>query len=175
MAPFRNSDQRWSNCLYERAVQTEGRKHESCAYNREDLEAQKLVQAKGRKPESCTKRKDAEAWIQHNADNTTEPIIVTNPVVMVNKINENNFLSETINKGSNTLFSDMIINQSFVQQQLREEEKTSNVKQTSDRDNNNSESCISDQSKDHETEAQSIQTKKKRKQKIKKKNSKVYI
>ena len=58
-------------------------------------------------------------------------------------------------------------------EQLREDDMVLNIKQASQRDNNNSEIFILDQSKDPDMEAKTIQTGKKRKQK--KKNSKVDI
>ena len=70
---------------------------------------------------------------------------------------------------SNSFFSELIIyeNQSFLSQQLRENDMAANVKQASERDNNNSESFISYQAKDPDLDANTILTKKKRKQKKK--------
>ena len=62
------------NCQHERAFQTEGRKFESYENKRQDTEVQS----------------------QHNADNTAESSIVTNPTVISNNRNENSFFSETI-------------------------------------------------------------------------------
>ena len=65
-------------------------------------------------------------------------------MVTGNSNNENSFFSElTINE-----------NQSFVSEQLREDDMVANIKQTSQRDYNNSESFISDQSTDPDMEAQ---------------------
>ena len=76
-------------------------------------------------------------------------------MVIGNNNNENSFLSElTINE-----------NQSFVSEQLREDDTVANIRQARQRSNNNSESFISDQSKDPDIEAKTIQTKKKRKTK----------
>ena len=46
--------------------------------------------------ESCTnRRQDAETQSQHNADNTTEPSVFTNPMVIGNNNTENSFPSES--------------------------------------------------------------------------------
>ena len=109
------------------------------------------------------KRQDADTQRQHNADKPTLPSVITNPIVIGSNNNENIFLSWlTVND-----------NQSFVLEQLREDDMVANIKQASHRDNNNNESFISDKSKDPFIELKTIQSKKKRKQK--KKNSKVDI
>ena len=109
---------------------------------------------------------------QHNADNTAKPSVITNPMVTGNNNNENNFLSEPINKDSNSVFSELIINenQSLVSEKLREDDMAANVKK-SERDNSNNESFISDQAKDPDIVENTKQNKKNRK----KKNSKVNI
>ena len=115
---------------------------------------------------------------QHNADNTAESSIVTNPTVTGNNRNENNFFWETINNGSNIFLSELIIieKQSFVSGQLRKDDTAAaNAKQTSEIHTNNNESFISDQYKDSNLAMQTIQKKKKRKQKIKKNKSKIDI
>ena len=72
LASDNSMDNRKRNCQYERAVQMEDRI-----------------------PESCTnKRQDAEAQNQHNANNTAEPSVISNPMVMGNNYNENSFPSE---------------------------------------------------------------------------------
>ena len=96
-------------------------------------------------PESCTnKRQDAETQKQHNTDKTAKPSVITNPIVMDNNNSEKSFILEPINKDNNIFLSELIINehQSFVSEQLREYAMTANVKQTSERDNNNSERFI---------------------------------
>ena len=88
---------------------------------------------------------------QHNADNTAESSIVTNPMVISNNSNKNSFSSETINKDSNSFLSRLIINenQSFVSDQLRKDDMAAvNAKQTHEISNNDNESFISDQYKD---------------------------
>ena len=117
------------NYLCERAVQTQSRK----------LESLRAI------PESSTnKRQDVYTQSQHKVKNITEPSVISNPMVMVNNNNENNFLSElTINQ-----------NQSFVSEQLRKDDTV--AKQASQRDNDNSERFISDQSKDPDIEAKTI-------------------
>ena len=96
-----------------------GKKLESYADHRQDVDAQKAVQAEGSTPESSTsKRQDADTQSQHNADNTTKPRVVTNPTVTGNNNNENSFLSElSINE-----------NQSFVSEQLRADDTVANIK-----------------------------------------------
>ena len=128
----------------------------------------KTVQAEGGMPESCrNKRQDAETQSQHNADNTTEQGVITSPMVMGDNNNENSFYSESTNNDTNSFFSELIINekQSF-SDQSRQENMVANVKQATD--SNNSESFISYQSKDPDTEAKTIQTITTRKQKKKK-------
>ena len=61
-----------------------------------------------------------------------------------------------------------------IKEQLREDNMLANIKQASQRDNNNAERFISDQYKDPDMEAKIIQTKKEKKAK-EKKNSKVDI
>ena len=98
MASGDNAHQRYRNCQCERVVQTEGRKLESYAENGQDVDTLKTVQAGGTPESSTNKRQDSDTQCQHNADNTTEPCINTNPMIMGKKNNENSFLSElTIN------------------------------------------------------------------------------
>ena len=133
-----NAYSRQRNCQYERPVQTGGRNFESYADNRQDVDAQKAVQTEGSTPDSSTnKRHDVDTQSQHNADVTTKPSVITNPMVMGNNNNENIFLSELI----------ISENQNFVSQQLREGDTVTNIKQAGQRDNNSSEIFISDQSK----------------------------
>ena len=72
------------------------------------------------------------------------------------------------------VFSELIINenQSFASEQLRENDTMANVKQTSERDNSNSERLISYQGKDPDIDVHAVQGKIANK---KKKNSKVDI
>ena len=129
-----NADNRKSNCQFERTVQTEGRM-----------------------PESCTnKRQDAETQNQHNAVNNAKPSIFNNSMVISNDNNENSFLSEPINKDSKCFLSELII---LGSEQIREDDMTVNVKQTSKRDNNTIESFISDQAKGLDIAAKTKQTK----------------
>ena len=105
-----------------------------------NFQGNRAVQTEGRMPEICTnKRQDGETQSQHNTDNTTEPVVITNPKVMGGNNNENNFLSESTNKYTNKFLSELITNenQSFVSEQLREDDMAANVKQTSERDINN--------------------------------------
>ena len=123
------------------------------------------------------RRQNADVQKQCNADNTARPSFTLNPMVMGNNTNENSSHSEPINKDNKSFISELIINenQGFFSEQLRENDMAANIKQTSERDNNNSESFISDQAKDPDIDANTIQTKKKRKQKKKKNNSKADI
>ena len=95
-----NEKKRQRNCQFERTVLTEGGKFESFADSRQDVDAQKVVQAEGGTPEKSTnKRQYADTQSQYNADNTTEPSFITNPMVTSNNNNGNTFLSElTINQ-----------------------------------------------------------------------------
>ena len=89
-----NADKRQRNFQCKRAVQRESRKLESYADNRQTVNAQKAVQAEGGTPESSTnKRQDAYTQSQPNADSTTEPSVMTTPIVIGNNNNENSFLS----------------------------------------------------------------------------------
>ena len=47
---------------------------------------------------------------QHIADNTPEPSVITNAMVIGNNNNENSFLSESTSKDTNSFFSELIIN-----------------------------------------------------------------
>ena len=72
MASANNTDKRQRNLQSERVVQTVGRKLESYAHNRHDVDAQKAVQAECRKSESCTNKR----WgvdVQNNAKQTIQP------------------------------------------------------------------------------------------------------
>ena len=142
----------------ERAVQTEGRKLEGCADNGQDFDAPKAVQAEGSTPRKSTnKGQDADKQGQHNGDNTIKLSVITNPMGTGTNNNENSFLLElTINE-----------NQSFISDQLREDDMVANIKHVSQKDNINSERFISNQSKDPDMGAKTIQIKKKRKQKKK--------
>ena len=71
-----NRDNSKRNCQCKRAIKTEGGKFE--IYE--------------------NKRQDAELQSQHNADNTAESGIVTNPTVISNNSNENSFSLETTNR-----------------------------------------------------------------------------
>ena len=51
------------------------------------------------------KKQDAEPQSQQDVDNTTEPPIVTNPMVMGN--NNNDLVAETINNGSISFLSEL--------------------------------------------------------------------
>ena len=104
---------------------------------------------------------------QHKAENTADSSTVTNPMVMGNNSNENSFSVEVRNKDSNSFLSELIINenQSFVSDQLRKEDMAAaNAKQICEIHINDNDSFISDQFKDLDLEAQTIQKKKKRKQ-----------
>ena len=108
------------------------------------------------------------------------PSFITNPMVMGNNDNENSFLSESTNEDTNIFFSELIINenQSFVSEQSRGDDMVAYVKQTHERENNNSENVISDQSKDPDIEMKTRQTKKKtakKKKKRKKNNPRINI
>ena len=87
VASDENTDSSKVNCQHERAIQREGGKFE--IYE--------------------NKRQDAEVQSQHNAENTAQSSIVTNPMVMGNNSNENSFSEETINKDSKSFLSDLII------------------------------------------------------------------
>ena len=50
----------------------------------------------------ANKRLEADTHSQHNANNTTKPSVITNPMVTGNKNNKNSLLSESTNK--DTLF-----------------------------------------------------------------------
>ena len=130
------------NCQCERAVQTEDGKLVSYAYNRQDVDAQKHSKQKVAHLRAVQMRNDTDTQSQHNADNANEPSVITNPVVMGNNNNKNSFLSELI----------INENQRFVSEQLREDDTVTNIKQASQRENNSSESFISDQSKDPDME-----------------------
>ena len=94
-----------------------------------------LRQTKGDRCEQLKGREqETETQNTQNAD--------YNPMVMGNNNNENSFPSESSNK--DCFFSELIINenQSFVSEQLLEDDMAANVKQTSERDNNNSERFI---------------------------------
>ena len=139
MAPDNNADKRHRNLKCETVIQTEGRRLESYAYNRQDVDVHK----------------------QNNAD---EPVVDPTPMFMGN-----------INKRSQSLHANKIINnnQSFLSEQLTDDDMKMNVKQTKQINNNNdSESFLSDQSRDVDIEAKTKQTNNKTKQK-KRKNSKV--
>ena len=112
-----------------------------------------------------------------NADNTTKPNVSFYPMVIGNNNNENSSPLEPIHKDSKNFFSEPMINeiQSFVSEQLREKDTAENVTQTSNRDNNKSESFISDQAKDPDINANTMQMRNKRKHKKKKSNSKLDI
>ena len=115
--------------------------------------------------------------MQKSKANTTQtiqlqPSIVTSPMFIGNNSNKNSFLWQAINKDSNSLISELIINenQSFVSYLLRKDDITvANSKQINKIYNKNSESFISYL----DIEVQTIQNKKKRKQK--KKKSKIDI
>ena len=84
---------------------------------------------------------------QHNADNTAESSIVTNPMVIGNNSNANSFSSKTINKDGNSFLPELIIkeNHSFVSDQLRKDNTvTADAKQTSEIHTNDIESIIPD-------------------------------
>ena len=107
---------------------------------------------------------------QDNADNTVESSIVTNPMVIGNNSNESSFYSGTINKDCDIFLSELIINknQSFVSDQLRKDNTvTADVKQTSKIHTSDSEGFISDNYKDPDIEAQTIQKKKESRRKRK--------
>ena len=72
-------------------------------------------------------------------------------MVMGNNNNEKSFLSDQINNQ----------NQTFVSEQLREDDMVTNIKQASQTANTNSEILISDQSKYHEMEAKTIKQRRK--------------
>ena len=59
--------------------------------------------------------------IQQNADNAAKTTIVTNPMVTGNDNNKIDFFAETLNNGSNSFLSELIINenQSFLLDQVR--------------------------------------------------------
>ena len=119
----KNTDNSKGNCLCKKVIQTEGRKFESYK----------------------NKRQDAEAQSQHNADNITKSSIVTNPTVIGNNSNENSFSEKTINKYSNSFFSELIINEnkSFASDQFRKDHMSAaNAKQTSEIHINGNESLI---------------------------------
>ena len=83
-----NADKRQRNCQCEGAVQTEDVKLESHVDNRQDVGVQEAVQAIGGTPEGSTNvRQDVDTQSQHSADNTTEPSVITNPLVTGNQKN----------------------------------------------------------------------------------------
>ena len=149
MASYENRDIK-RNCQCERAIQTEGGKFETYENKRQDVEVQS----------------------QHNADNTPESSIVTNPMVIGNNSNENSFSSGTINKNSKNCLSELIINenQSFVSDQLRKDNMApAEAKQTSRIHTNDNESFTLIDYKDPDLEVQTIQRRRKesrRKRKI---------
>ena len=107
-----SADKRQRNYQCERAVETEGVKLESYAYNMQGVDAQKAVKAEGGKPESCTnKKQDANVQRQCNADNKAKPNVIFNLSVMASNNNENSCPSEPINKDKNSFFSELIINE----------------------------------------------------------------
>ena len=124
----------------------------------------KQYRQKVAKSESCTnKRQDADAQEQFNADNIAKPSVILNQMVMGNINNENSFPSGQINKDRNSFLLELILNenQSFVLEQLRENDMVANVKETSKRDYNNSESFISDQAKDPNIDMNAIKLRRK--------------
>ena len=138
VTPDENAGNSKRNRQHERTIQTEGGKFESYE----------------------NKRQDAEAKSQHNADNTLQSSIVTNPMVISNTCNENSFSAETINKDSNSILSELIINenQSSVLGPLRKDDMVAaNAKQTSKKHTNGNESFISDIYKDPVLEMQTAQ------------------
>ena len=96
------------------------------------------------------KRQDADVQNQSNADNTPEPSVTSKSMVMGKNNKENNFLSGPINDDNKSLFSELTINdnQSFLSEQFIEDDMKVNVEKTNQKNNNNSDSLISDQSKD---------------------------
>ena len=79
---------------------------------------------------------DADVQKQFIANNTAKPSVILNQMVMGNIKNENSFPSGQINKDRNSFLLELILNenQSFVLEQLRENDMVANVKETSKRD-----------------------------------------
>ena len=80
--PDDTPDKRQRNCQSERAVQTDGRKPDSCTNNRQEFDVQKSVKAEGGKSESCTnKRQGADVQKQCEEDNMPEQSVIPNQKV----------------------------------------------------------------------------------------------
>ena len=110
------------------------------------------VQTEGREPISCTsKMQGVDVQIQCNANHTTEPGIGANPMFM----------------GINN-------NESFFSEQIKEDDKETNVRQANQRNNNDNNSFISEQIREDDMKTNVSQMKKKQRQE-KKNNLKIGI
>ena len=81
LTPYDNPDKRQGNYQSERAVQTDGRKPESCTNNRWNVEAQKGIHTEGQKAWELYKQEaGSDVQKQCNVDNTTKPSVTPNPM-----------------------------------------------------------------------------------------------
>ena len=88
-------------------------------------QCKRAIQIEVRKCEQFeSEKQDAEGQSQQDVDNAAKPTTITNPTVMGNNNNKNDFLTETINNDSNSFLSEPITNEnkSFVSDQFRKDD-----------------------------------------------------
>ena len=109
-----------------------------------------LIQTEGGKCKQFEgEKQDAEPQGQQNTDNTPEPPIVTNAMVMANNNNNSDLIAERMNNGSIAFLSELLINQSFVSDEERRDDMTTEItEQMTEINTNKYESHISDVLKD---------------------------